>query len=504
MGSHEVSPATCRSGMTLVELLVVIVIMSVLLVTVIPVLSPSDDQKGREAASTVAGMVSRVLGRAQTNGDRGAGLWIEPAIKAGTVQSVSGSTWVLDNVGQPLAMAGIDLFTSEPQDDYLGDDPEQAVVHVNRNTRSSSRPGDLEFPGPYGPIDPSFTTINGGIDAVLTFSVTTSPFIRELCGKSSRIRIPRDSANEFYLRLFTASEQNSLPHKMLPRPYRPCNAGNIKNDSSPPQPHSDWQNPDRNPGDDGEQRNKFYDQSADGDRINFSTESFISGMIRVIPGKASLPDEPPVFDPGRRAIGTVTATPPTNYPGIQSGYPFAIIRPNTRSPTPPLSLPAGYAIDVLWSSYGTLLLRNSLHRSPNDGTAGMGAINDLLANEPIQIMFDKDGRLTSIQYRKYLLGFGVGAGSVVDDTLALTSDLYLLVGRADRVGLPYNPSPTEDNPGANWQYPDSRWVKISRTTGRTIIADPMLYLQQGNLMVSASTVFQSQAFARDDVPASRN
>jgi len=125
----------------------------------------------------------------------------------------------------------------------------------------------------------------------------------------------------------------------------------------------------------------------------------------------------------------------------------------------------------------------------------MTLIPDLLANEPVQIMFDKDGRVTSVQFRKYLLGFGVGSGSVVDDTLTLTSDLYLLVGRADRVGLGYNPAPTEESPGANWQYPDSRWIKISYSTGKTILADP--YLDVDN-------VYDSQRYARSDIAALRN
>jgi prepilin-type N-terminal cleavage/methylation domain-containing protein len=501
MARQKARPALSHAGMTLIELLVVIVIMSLLLVTVIPTLSPNDDQKGREAASTVAGMVSRVLGRAQTNGDRGAGLWIEPAIKAGTIQTLSGSTYIIDDTGQPLAMAGMDLFTSEPQNDYCGDDPEQAIVHVNRNARPRPLPGDSYFPGSYPPIDASLTTINSATDAVLTFSVTTSPFVREICGRSTRIRIPRDSGSEYYLRLFTQSEQGSqLASKptMFPRPYRPCNEG-----ISPGQ--SDYQDPGRAPGPNNEQTNRFYKNAEDGDRINFSSDSFVSGLIRIIPGNASLPTEHLPFDPGCRAVPNANPRSPTNYPGIQpAGESFAIIRPNTRSATPPLSVPAGFAIDLAWSTYGTTLLRNSLHQSLDDGTTGMGMIRDLLANEPIQIMFDKDGRLTGIHFRKYLLGFGVGSGSIVDETLTLATDLYLLVGRADRVGLPYKSNPTEENPGANWQYPDSRWVKVSKSTGRTLIADPMLYRRQGNAMVPVTTVFQSQAFARDDVPASRN
>jgi hypothetical protein len=56
-------------------------------------------------------------------------------------------------------------------------------------------------------------------------------------------------------------------------------------------------------------------------------------------------------------------------------------------------------------------------------------------------------------------------------------------------------NPTEANPGANWQYPDSRWIKISCVTGKTLIADPYL---------GVDNVYDSQAYARSDIAAVRN
>ena len=110
-------------------------------------------------------------------------------------------------------------------------------------------------------------------------------------------------------------------------------------------------------------------------------------------------------------------------------------------------------------------------------------------------MFDSNGALKHLVVRKFVAGFGVGNGAILDDTLALNADLFLLVGRADRVGRPYVAVPTEANPGANWQYPDSRWIKISYTTGKTLIADP--YLRVDN-------VYDSQSYARSDIAAVRN
>jgi hypothetical protein len=56
-------------------------------------------------------------------------------------------------------------------------------------------------------------------------------------------------------------------------------------------------------------------------------------------------------------------------------------------------------------------------------------------------------------------------------------------------------SPSEANPGANWQYPDSRWIKISYTTGKTLIADSY---------IGVDNVYDSQAYARGDIAALRN
>jgi hypothetical protein len=47
------------------------------------------------------------------------------------------------------------------------------------------------------------------------------------------------------------------------------------------------------------------------------------------------------------------------------------------------------------------------------------------------------------------------------------------VGRVDRCGLPYNSAPTAGNPGANWQYRDSRWIAIDPRTGIVKVAEPV-------------------------------
>ena len=493
-----VAPTRClpagRRAMTLVELLVVVAILGLLLVTVIPILSPSDDQKGREAAATTAGMVTRVIGRAFDNGDRGAGMWIQPLVTTGTqplVTTGTGLWYVADpSTGQPLAMAALDLFACEPQDEYLGDDPTQAKVHVNRNARPPSVNGV--------PIDdrPQFKGMIAGTEAVVTFSAATSPFVRQACVGATRIRIPRDSNNEYFLRLITAGTAQVARRAQypgfFPRPYRPCNY-KFPTDIGPGDP--DFADPTVNP-------SQYYYPGVD-PQGPFQDVA-ICGFLGLIPGGASLPAEPPRYEHNNGGN-------PHNIPGVDAGESFAIIRPAVRAPTPPLSLPKGYAIDVAWSSCGTTLLRNSLHRvpqppslaSPVDGTLGMNLLDNFLANQPVELMFDKTGRVVLITYRRILQV--AGDPEVVEERLPVLSDVFLLVGRADRVGLPYRANPTDAQPGANWQYPDSRWVKISRSSGRTLVAEPKLRIVNPatGTLVTATTALQSQELARDDIAATR-
>jgi hypothetical protein len=96
-------------------------------------------------------------------------------------------------------------------------------------------------------------------------------------------------------------------------------------------------------------------------------------------------------------------------------------------------------------------------------------------------MFDPSGSLSEISYV-------AGSSAAATSRLLLTGPLFLLVGRVDRCGLPYTPTPTENNPGANWQYPDSRWIAIDPRTGVVRVAEPLLR--------SVTTARESQALIR--------
>jgi type II secretory pathway pseudopilin PulG len=447
-----------KTGVTLIELLVVIGVMLLLLVTVAPNLAPTPDQKGREAAATVISMINRAQKRA-VDQQADAGLWLEPLLTSGSIQRVQ-SKWAVQLDGANVAMATLDMFACEPQEPYNGDDPEAAKAFL------------------YPVNAPGSTFVNGfrEDEVVVLFEEASCGFIRDLCSQSSRIKI---SGNSYLFRLLTGTEQSRLPRSYFPRPYRGCNDAPGGGQLEP------GQNEYIAPGDPS-----YYSGFAPDD---FGADKrLVVGWIRFENNQTRITSGDPwwAFNPG------VGATFP-----VSQGEVFAIQRPNTRTATPPLTIPVGYAIDVAWSSYGTVLLHSSVdvNRLGNQAASGAGStmqlIDNFLANQPVQVMFDSNGALKHLVVRKFVAGFGVGNGAILDDTLALNADLFLLVGRADRVGRPYVAVPTEANPGANWQYPDSRWIKISYTTGKTLIADP--YLRVDN-------VYDSQSYARSDIAAVRN
>jgi prepilin-type N-terminal cleavage/methylation domain-containing protein len=458
MSIRQPAKNPARRGMTLVELLVVIGILLLLLVTVIPILSPTADQKGREAAATVVSMIERSKARSQANDSYGAGLWLEPIVTSGSIRVVplTPPTAVVQIDGANLAMGTLDLFACEPQFSYNGDDLETAKAYVYPVNQT---------PDFFVPSFPSN-------ESLVLFEERSCDSIRQFCAQSSRVSI---ESVTYYFRLLSEAEQASLSVSYLPKPYRPCNLG--------PQGEIPPGDPRHTPEGNADYYSGYGPTLTPGD--GGPAPELVIGWIRAI-------SQPSIS--GQNVLRAYTPVN-MNFPVSSAGVPFSIARPNTRSATAPLSLPAGYAVDVAWSSYGTTLLHNSADSLRLGNGPQMTLLPNFLANQPLQVMFDSSQALQGVVVKKFLSGFGVGDGAIIEDTLTGGGDIFLLVGRADRVGLPYVATPTEANPGANWQYPDSRWIKIAGATGKTLIADPFL---------GVNNVFDSQKYARADIAAVRN
>lgn len=154
-------------------------------------------------------------------------------------------------------------------------------------------------------------------------------------------------------------------------------------------------------------------------------------------------------------------------PATSTGVSFEIMRQPLRSGAA-FTLPNARVIDLAHSGYGP------------PTSAGFRRFADLVeAGAPmasVAVLFDGTGRLRQIQ----LGGNGhsvqvVGGAAAIPAPwrLAVTGPLFLLVGRADRAGQPYNPAAgaDQDGVGANWQYADSYWIAIDPFTGVTRAAE---------------------------------
>jgi Tfp pilus assembly protein FimT len=178
----------------------------------------------------------------------------------------------------------------------------------------------------------------------------------------------------------------------------------------------------------------------------------------------------------------------TTWPASAAANRFAIYRLPTRVGQP-LTLAAGLAIDMAWSGVAT-------QRFGTIALAGDGSATPLVTND--DWTFDPDYQLASSGTPAAVVALYDAAGSLAEMCYvggASTTrffpggPLYLLLGRADRCGLPYNSAPTDASPGANWQYRDSRWIAVDPRTGIVKVAEPVVG-------ASITTARQSQALIR--------
>ena len=203
-------------------------------------------------------------------------------------------------------------------------------------------------------------------------------------------------------------------------------------------------------------------------------------------------------------LRTTTSQTPTNtlWPAPPpAAHRFAIYRLPTR-PGQPLTLPAGTAIDMVWSGIGTQ--RFGTRPTPGgsadllgDGSSTPQTTDDwrsdpeyLQASVPETLgsaakpgavvpLFDASGALAEMCY--------IATAPASTARFPVQGPLYLLIGRVDRCGLPYNPAPTDSNPGANWQYSDSFWIAIDPKTG---------VIKTAEVVPNSATARDSQRFIR--------
>jgi prepilin-type N-terminal cleavage/methylation domain-containing protein len=148
-----------------------------------------------------------------------------------------------------------------------------------------------------------------------------------------------------------------------------------------------------------------------------------------------------------------------NTPWPPAGVPlsFEVLRQPVTAGSP-LSLGESRAVDLRWSGVGPPTLKvgaNEFGAAAYRPFAITDTATTASAGASTAVLFDGTGRL-----RQAICRSGTNVRR-----MTVTGPLYLLVGRADRVGQAFVASPNDDSAGANWQYPDSYWLAIDPATG---------------------------------------
>lgn len=166
----------------------------------------------------------------------------------------------------------------------------------------------------------------------------------------------------------------------------------------------------------------------------------------------------------------------TVLPANGAAFTFAIQRKPLRIGGA-VTIGSGMAIDLAWSGIGL----SRFGQMPLAGDAGLSSLSGYTLGQALVLSFNAAGGVNELQT------LNVPPMAAAETRLAVREPLFFLVGRADRCGLPYNSAPTEEMPGANWQYPDSFWISVDPRTGLIKTADTKLQM---------ATARDSQAYIR--------
>jgi len=177
------------------------------------------------------------------------------------------------------------------------------------------------------------------------------------------------------------------------------------------------------------------------------TTTVPSGALLRISG---MPYDYKLIDPSTIGFNGSSAT--CSWPRPTGGYPGSVSVPFT------LQLPP------MRSSGGKTLLGGNTCIDLPQSTVGVydysAATTPMSNNGPLVIAFDSVGRPKNILFTP--------AGTGALPTMAAAdpqTPIALLVGLRDQVGASYQSTPSEDNPGTNWQRKDAWWVVVDPRSG---------------------------------------
>lgn len=167
----------------------------------------------------------------------------------------------------------------------------------------------------------------------------------------------------------------------------------------------------------------------------------------------------------------------TIVPRSQAPLPYVIhLPPRLRMTAATSRIPNGMCIDLVSSTIGV------------NGFTAPGGVVSLDGCKRLAIVFDRTGRAEVVWYSLYH-DDSAPSGQPVWRFYRLDAGtpVALLVGFQANCGNAYVASPSEDDPGANWQNPDARWIVIDPRSSiiKSIETNPR-----------ATTPAQSQEFVR--------
>ena len=417
---HRRIPFARHAGMSLVELLVVITILTIVTAATIPIMAPNvEARRQRETARLITSAFAGAQTRAIASG-RPAGIWIERDIGARYASSV------LYNCEVPPPYTGdttdtrfvVERIPSPPN---MNDDTTGAAARYNQNTGLNSQyiyfrailvsgsfsdgmiqPGDrIQFnnQGPsyeifHGPDPNNDGYINGGFPAPIPAQPNPLPVLPGFI-----IRMPKRLTD--------------------PAPYLDPPINSILN------PRHESIEP-YEPPDDYQAYNQHY-------------------KARYLPW------------PNARLL----PSPPNPREGGRSNpFPFIISRQPQKSLDSPVRLQEGAVIDLRWSGIGDNFGGNST--TPHL-TFDPPSAKEWPVNTPVLVMFSPQGDLASIS----------ALGSRPEP---LESSLHLLVGKRERIlddnyvgtpawdPMPF-PLPTDEEEQLNFQDTENYWVTIQKGNG---------------------------------------
>ena len=184
----------------------------------------------------------------------------------------------------------------------------------------------------------------------------------------------------------------------------------------------------------------------------------------------------PKYDDNGRDLPAQPARPPF----WASPAPYKILRQPTFTSDEPYQLPEGTAIDLRASGFGV-----DDHFYKRD-VPGVVDGNDNSA--PILIMFTPEGRVARVMFSKLPLPPNANNNELLMFDKPVVDNVYLLVGRRDRIAAPeVGSDPTLQTSAVsaattdeartklkepiNWLSGDSRWITIGSQTGRVVTVE---------------------------------